>query len=237
MRRLRTVDRANRSRRPSAFGRIGGFGFLAACILVVAAAARAVTSPTAEAQIDIIVWSSVSAVALLAAVLLVPVLWKARSVRLARVLLGHRRNARVAVCTGATTTSDALARVNRLSITVAGAGARKVNAAAGRSPNRLPSWIAVLADARGVQLWAAGRPRYAILNLRWEDVSDVRVAEVEELTRRSNCFVLDVPAGEEHIRVPLVVVGAGLGGLFPLQIADLERLSRTLNEYRLTTSP
>ena len=223
---------AANSRRPSVFGRVGAVGFLSGVFLVVAQIVRAVAGTRSDSQGQPIFWVSIAVVLLVAASFFALVGWKSRSVRLGKALLAERGDGLFFVCSGAKSTTDAVAGVNRLSKIMDGR-ISAINRFGGDDRiGRLPSWFTVFATEECIQLWAPGRTPRAVLDLSWEDVARIEVSEVEGTTRRSNSLALQLPAGLDPLVLPLIAVGRGVGGLFPLRRNDLETIRRTLVGFR-----
>ena len=229
---LENLMARNSTRRPSVFGRVGAVGFLSAVSLVVAQIIRGAAGARSDSQGEPILWASIVVGLVVAASFLALVGWKSRSVRLGKALLAERGDGLFFVCSGAKSTTDAVAGVNRLSKIIDGR-IRAINRSGGGDRNgRLPSWFTVFAAKEGIQIWAPGRTPRAVLDLSWEDVARIEISEVEEFTRRSNSLTLQVPVGLEPLVLPLIAVGRGVGGLFPLRRIDLETIRRALVDSR-----
>lgn len=136
--------------------------------------------------------------------------------------LASRRDKRVGALSGGTIVLSAIAGPS-----LDGAISR-LSTKSGPRHTPVPVSLSVSANSRHLTLWSGfSRPR-PFLRLNWGRVTEVRVDWVRERGRRSRALLLGVRIGSDAIELPLIVVGGGLLGAFPVKQDRLEVLAEQL---------
>jgi hypothetical protein len=103
---------------------------------------------------------------------------------------------------------------------------------------KVPLGLSLVVSREGIEVWG-GSPRHPkeVFALPWGAVSSIEPTMIEELGRRSRGIALTVSDLEGEVRVPFVIVGGGLGGLFPLSSARLAQFAVEFDELRPNKPP
>lgn len=88
----------------------------------------------------------------------------------------------------------------------------------GFKPKYLPYSVSLVANPQGLEMWA-GSPTVPMeyMSIDWSDITGVTQATIQELGRSSRGLevVARSAADGRSVNLPFVIVGRGIGGLFP----------------------
>lgn len=95
----------------------------------------------------------------------------------------------------------------------------------GHEASGLPYGLSLMISGDGIDIWA-GSPRdpSIFLSVPWSDIVDVRATNVAEFARSSRGLVFELRAADSGDGLPFIILGKGLGGLFPVSSSAIDRI-------------